>query len=598
MSISKKLILGFLVLTLLGAGINLVGLANLQTIQSAGQRMYQESNIPLGNLVKVAQDFLSIRVSLRDLLDDTDPADMARDRDAIQAAQKGFEDNTEQYSRNLTAEADRADYQELRARYAQYADAVEQIFAAIQAGDRAGARSLVNSKGRPAFTLVLKQIDQIRDRAIAGAGQTEKNNETVAGGTLVLMTVLEVLSTLGSLIAGLVLSFSISRPLRSVVSQTASVSSGDLTGQGTSAYLRRKDEIGALSRAVETMIGRLNDSIGLVAAGSAELTVSGQEIGRRMNETVTRVESIGTRLLTVDGHIGTQNQGFAETAARTEQILGHLERLDALIEAQAADLAQSSASVEQMTANTVSVAKNVEFMGEAFLQLQQASDDGQKKLSHVSQLIAQIADQSERLNEANLVISTLSSQTNLLAMNAAIEAAHAGDAGRGFAVVADEIRKLAELSAGQSKEIKKDVGTIRSFIENADEASQTANSSFSLILKQIESLGTFESLINEAIHEQRAGSQQLLEASSHINETTARIRSGSSQMLEDSRAIGARLSGLLEVSGQIQSNMDEIRDAASDIEGSVNQVRRAGQDNELLAENLRSQVGYFVLKQN
>ncbi len=597
MSISKKLVLGFLVLTVLAAGINLIGLVNLQTIQRAGQRMYQESNIPLGNLVKVAEDFLSIRVSLRDLLDDTDPADMARDRDAIQTAQKGFDENVAQYSRNLTAETDRANYQELRSRYAQYADAVEKIFAAIQTGDRAGARSLVNTKGKPAFALVLEQINKIRDLSIAGAGETEKNNETVANGTLLLMTVLEVLSTLGSLIAGLVLALSISRPLRSVVSQTTSVSSGDLRGQGNSAYLRRKDEIGALSRAVETMIGRLSDSIGLVAAGSAELTASGQEIGRRMTETVTRVESIGTRLVTVDTHIGTQNQWFAETAARTEQILRHLKQLDALIEAQAADLAQSAASVEQMTANTVSVAKNVEFMGEAFQQLQKASDDGQQKLAHVSQLIDQIADQSERLNEANLVIHTLSSQTNLLAMNAAIEAAHAGDAGRGFAVVADEIRKLAELSAGQSKEIKKDVGTIRSFIENADEASQNANSSFSLILKQIESLGTFESLINQAIQEQRVGSQQLLEASSHINETTATIRSGSSKMLEDSRAIGARLSDLLEISGQIQHNMNEIRDAATGIEGSVNLVRRAGEDNELLAENLRSQVGHFVLKQ-
>jgi methyl-accepting chemotaxis protein len=345
------------------------------------------------------------------------------------------------------------------------------------------------------------------------------------------------------------------------------------------------------------MIGHLNDSISLVAAGSAELTASGQEIGRRMSETVTRVESIGTRLVTVNTHVGTQNQWFAETAARTEQILGHLERLDALIEAQAADLAQSAASVEQMTANTVSVAKNVEHMGEAFGALQKASDDGQQKLAHVSQLIAQIADQSERLNEANLVIHTLSSQTNLLAMNAAIEAAHAGEAGRGFAVVADEIRKLAELSAGQSKEIKKDVGTIRSFIENADEASLNANSSFSLILKQIESLGTFENLINEAIQEQRAGTQQMLEASAHINETTATIRTGSSRMLEDSRAIGARLSDLVEISSQIKLNMDEIREAATDIEGSVDQVRRAGEDNELLAQNLRSQVGHFVLKQ-
>ena len=137
-----------------------------------------------------------------------------------------------------------------------------------------------------------------------------------------------------------------------------------------------------------------------------------------------------------------------------------------------------------------------------------ASNTTFSQVKEVGEFIKEVDRQSELLLEANEVISSIADQTNLLAMNAAIEAAHAGDAGRGFAVVADEIRKLAETSSEQSKDIASNLTKIKSVIETVVENTERATVSFETMNKSINNVTELQDAVLGSITEQSAGTNE------------------------------------------------------------------------------------------
>ena len=152
-----------------------------------------------------------------------------------------------------------------------------------------------------------------------------------------------------------------------------------------------------------------------------------------------------------------------------------------MIRQQADGVTQASSAVEEMIGNIQSVNASVDKMASSFAQLEQQSREGQQKQAAVNEKILQIEEKSKTLQEANQAIASIASQTNLLAMNAAIEAAHAGEAGKGFAVVADEIRKLSETSTAQSKTIGEQLKSIQTSIIEVVTGSQESSKAFTSV---------------------------------------------------------------------------------------------------------------------
>jgi len=216
-----------------------------------------------------------------------------------------------------------------------------------------------------------------------------------------------------------------------------------------------------------------------------------------------------------------------------------VERLNEHLETQAAAITESSAAIEEMIANTRSVSNTLSKNSENVKELQQASTVGHSGLNEVANDIREIAKESESLLEINSVMQSIARQTNLLSMNASIEAAHAGESGRGFAVVADEIRKLAESSSVQSKTISAVLKKIKESIDNITKSTDNVMNNFGAIEGGVRIVAEQEDGILNAMTEQGAGSVQIMQAISQVNDITSQVKEDARQMVEAAAKLGA-----------------------------------------------------------
>ena len=205
------------------------------------------------------------------------------------------------------------------------------------------------------------------------------------------------------------------------------------------------------------------------------------------------------------------------------------------VETQSASVATSSSATEQMIANIRSVTDTLSSNAKNVKELQEASLAGHTSLNEVASDIQGIARESESLLEINSVMENIASQTNLLSMNAAIEAAHAGESGRGFAVVAEEIRKLAESSSEQSKTIGGVLKSIKGAIDKITKSTDTVLGKFDAIGDGVKTVAVQEDSILHAMEEQGRGSKQILDAIGDVNNITHQVKEAARRMVETSK---------------------------------------------------------------
>jgi methyl-accepting chemotaxis protein len=412
---------------------------------------------------------------------------------------------------------------------------------------------------------------------------------------LTITIIISVIVLVFVVFAALVLSSTISKPIVKVADTLKDISEGegDLT---RSIAVNSNDEIGSLALYFNKTLEKIKNMVIIIKKETSNLHNIGNDLAGNMTETAAAINEITANIQSINGRVINQSAGVSETHATMEQVVANINKLNSHVESQSDNISQASSAIEEMAANINSVTSTLVKNAENVKALKGASEIGRAGLQDVSSDIQEIARESEGLLEINSVMENIASQTNLLSMNAAIEAAHAGDAGRGFAVVADEIRKLAENSSEQSKIIGAVLKKIKDSIDTITKSTGNVLDKFEAIDSSIKIVTQQEENIRSAMEEQNEGSNLLLKNTGGLNEITLQVKSGSREMLEGAKEVIQESDNLEKLSQEITGGMNEMATGAGQINIAVSHVNEISARNREGIELLMREVSRFKVE--
>jgi methyl-accepting chemotaxis protein len=424
---------------------------------------------------------------------------------------------------------------------------------------------------------------------LSGSGSNGVTSKAVGGSVLLILLLLAITYVAERILAD--------NTLRQIKNMSARIKEmlegkGDLTQK---IEITQYDEVGHLVSDVNGLM----ESIRLVFLDVRNTSRLAADSAERLHGEIGETSGIGAELGASVTQISQSTEkslsGVEMTGKNLTEVFQSLDNIIASVDAQAAFVNQTSGSVSQMAANVKSVSEATIRANDLATQLSKAATEGNASVTDSIHAIKQVEDASKKVTEMVSVISQISSQTNLLAMNAAIEAAHAGEAGKGFAVVATEVRSLAESSSKSAKEINVQIKKMLSTVHNGVALSEKAGSMLNSISTDIEATTGLVKQIADAMTEQSIAANEILDSITSLVEETQSIRNNAIEQKRRNDTVR------VEVDRNTQS-IREIAKAAADqtddgkrILDAIENLKKVEAQNADLAKKLSDLVEGFNL---
>ncbi len=331
-----------------------------------------------------------------------------------------------------------------------------------------------------------------------------------------------------------------------------------------------KNELTNLAANCNAVITSLNNLVSQLQGETGILNETGNELSTKMENHVGVLDATAAQISEISDHITEQTSKVESITNGMQSVEAEIDSLEKKLSMQSQAISQSSSVIEEITANIRSVDQNVSEILMEYKKLVAEADEGQQQQKSVTTQIGNIEQQSDNLMNANAAIASIAKQTNLLAMNAAIEASHAGEAGKGFAVVAAEIRTLAETSARQSDSISRLLQDIRESITGIVDSSKKSAANFASVSEKIMRLEQLISEVQGGMNEERIGAENILNAmvtlegtTKDINQASAHMKGESAQVFEDIQMLKELAEKTHSKSSDVTTQMSEMKETAS-----------------------------------
>ena len=453
------------------------------------------------------------------------------------------------------------------------------------------AEATVPSVGKP----IVQAISIVRDGQEIGKAEVSFTDAHIKAGIRALavqVIVMGILVLAAMTVILLITANMITKPILGIVKAVSDISEGEGDLSRTIGS-KSSDETGTLSGHFDVFIGKLRTIIESLKATGRKGRDIGADLAANATEVAATAEEIAGTMRSMNERTGHLYGEVEKTSTSVGRINEYIERVVGAISEQSAAVHESSASVQQMIANLGNIEKATESKRELILNLSSLAKRGEEGMERNVSAIEDISKSSHFIFDLISVINEIAGQTNLLAMNAAIEAAHAGESGKGFSVVADEIRNLAEKTALNAKEISSSLKDIIDKIGGTAEISASANEVIRQVLDGINEVADSMTETLNGLQEISVGNSQIIESITQLNKLTEEVGSSSKGMKAGTGEVESSIKSIFAISTENRNGIAEIANGTGEISKAIQRLAELSVSNSSTIDALEKELSRF-----
>ncbi|HTY35521.1 MAG TPA: methyl-accepting chemotaxis protein [Bacteroidota bacterium] len=521
LKISVKLLSGFGCVALIAAFIGYQSVSSLRELAAADTKMYVNMTEPLGEMSDMIENFQQVRVSYRDCILARNSTEQQKYAEALKDYEAKLQAASTKFEKTILSQEIKDAYKQFTVAHESFIPLENRIVELAQANKKAESIALLRDEG----SIKLAKAQQaamanLVDLKVAAAKKTAEGNAALSDSALTTVLIVLGLGIALSVALGLFMARLIGNPVRVLAGQAEIIATGDLTVEVTEGS---RDEIGQLSNAFRKMVTSLRDTIGRVGEASSAVASASNQISSSTEEMAAGAQE--------------QTSQAGEVASAVEE------------------MTKTIVENSRNAGNTADTAKHARLAAEQGGKVVEETVAGMNRISDVvnqsAETVKALGKSSDQIGEIIGVIDDIADQTNLLALNAAIEAARAGEQGRGFAVVADEVRKLAERTTKATKEIA-------SMIKKIQEETVGAVNAMEEGTKEVEKGRALADKAGQSLKE-------IVDVSQKVTDMVSQIAAASEQQSSASEQISKNVEAISTVTAQTANGTQQIASAAEDL---------------------------------